>query len=60
VEARLYCRASIFMFVYTRDLGGLGSSNWVVYGHIYCPICLCAPLKYIASGGWPSVTVFVK
>jgi hypothetical protein len=60
VEVRLYFRASALTLVYTRVLGGLGSSGCVVYGQVHCPRCVWAPLKYIASGGWPCAIVFAK
>jgi hypothetical protein len=60
VEVRLYFRASAVTLVYTRVLGGLSSSSCVKYGHVHCPICVWAPLKFIASGGWPYAIVFAK
>jgi hypothetical protein len=57
VDARLYLRASVLMSVVTILLGGLGSSGWVVYGQVHCLRLVWAPVKSIASAGWPSATV---
>jgi hypothetical protein len=48
VEARLNFSASVLKrLAYVRVLGGLGSSIWMVYGHVHYPRCVWAHLKYI-------------
>jgi hypothetical protein len=53
----LYFLASILRLVNVRVSERFNVPGCVVKGHIHCPRCVLAPLKYIMSGGWPSAIV---
>jgi hypothetical protein len=52
VETRIYFRAYVlWLMVYTRVLGGLDSSSWVVYGHgPSSQMCVGASRVYCIKG----------
>jgi hypothetical protein len=60
VKVELHFLTYCFRSVHTSVFGGLGSLGCVVSGHVQCPRGVWEFLKYIASRGWPSATVFVK